>query len=72
MMEVGKFVARLENGKEIVNFVYIWKIKLKLDQLKLNEGKAMKYVSFDEAERLLTFGADKEILQAVKHLLKDD
>jgi len=72
LMEVGKFVARLENGKEIVNFVYIWKIKLKLDELKLNEGKAMKYVSFDEAERLLTFGADKEILQAVKHLLKDD
>ncbi len=69
LMEVGKFVARLEGGKEIVNFVYIWRINHKLDELKLNEGKAMKYVSFDEAKRLLTFGADKEILEAVKKMV---
>jgi len=69
LMEVGKFVARLESGKEIVNFVYIWRINHKLDELKLNEGKAMKYVDFDEAKRLLTFGADKEILEAVKKMV---
>lgn len=58
-----------EKGLKQISHVYLWRTDLKVEAFNLMEGADLKYVNFDEAKELLSFGGDFEVLEVVASTL---
>lgn len=63
---IGEFEFKdQEKRLKQISHVYLWRTDLAVDEFNLMEGAGLKYVNFDKAKELLSFGGDFEILEAV-------